>query len=119
VRFLRSLRDNFWLRNSWLNICLLPDEACGLGTAMRTSCQPQGHTIYVRGHLHQVDDCNLAFTVLNRWWDILCREDGATHVIVLSEQAYLLASRPLMVDDLSGKGIFGILVRVRAERELL
>ena len=119
MRFLRSLGDDFWLRNSRLNICLLPNKACGLGAAMRTSCQPQGHPIYVRGHLHQVYDCNLAFTVLYRWWDILSREDGATHVVVLCKQADLLASRPLMVDDLSGKGILGILMRVRAERKLL
>jgi hypothetical protein len=50
--------------------------------------------------------------VLDRWWDIVNREDGATHMVVLSEQADLLASRPLMVDYLSGKGIFGILMRV-------
>jgi hypothetical protein len=79
---------------------------------MRTSCQPQGHPINVRGHFHQVNDCNLTFTVLDRWWDIVNREDRATHMVVLSEQADLLASRPLMVDYLSGIDILGILMRV-------
>ena len=79
---------------------------------MRTSCQPQRDPIYVRRHFHQVNDCNLTFTVLDRRWDILSREDGATHMIVLSQQADFLAPRPLMVYDLSGKGIFGILVHV-------
>ena len=79
---------------------------------MRTSCQPQRDPIYVRRHFHQVNDCNLAFTVLDRRWDILCREDGAMHMIVLSVQADLLASMPLMVNYLSGKGDFGILVHV-------
>ena len=112
MRFLRSFRDDLWLRNSRLKICLLLNETCGLGATMRTSCQPQGHPINIRGHFHQVNDCNLAFTVLDRWWDIVNREDGAIHMVVLSEQADLLASRPLMVDYLSGIDIFGILMRV-------